>query len=129
LPKTFSDTKENIIEEIIQCSSQNSREQIEKYPLCTTAFNITPLELSLYKILNIPIPEKCFPCRRQDRFELRNPRKLWHRTCMCGSDGSPQVTTNHFHGKEKCNVEFETSYAPDRPEIVYCEKCYNQEVY
>jgi len=25
--------------------------------------------------------------------------------------------------------EFETAYAPDRPEIVYCEKCYQQEVY
>jgi hypothetical protein len=129
LPKTFSETKENIIEEVIQCSSQNSSEQKEKYPLCTTAFNITSLELSLYKILNIPIPEKCFPCRRQDRFTLRNPRKLWHRTCMCGSTGSPQVTTNHFHGTEKCEVEFETSYSPDRSEIVYCEKCYQQEVY
>ena len=25
-----------------------------------------------------------------------------------------------------CNNEFETSYAPDRPEIVYCERCYQQ---
>ncbi len=29
----------------------------------------------------------------------------------------------------KCKIEFETNYAPDRPEIVYCEKCYQQEVY
>jgi hypothetical protein len=36
---------------------------------------------------------------------------------------------NHFHGKEKCKVEFETSYAPERPEIIYCEKCYQREVY
>ena len=28
-----------------------------------------------------------------------------------------------------CPSEFETSYAPDRLEIVYCEKCYQQEVY
>jgi hypothetical protein len=40
-----------------------------------------------------------------------------------------QSKTNHFHGDKKCEVEFETSYAPDRPEIVYCEKCYQQEVY
>ena len=28
-----------------------------------------------------------------------------------------------------CDVKFETSYAPGRPEIIYCEKCYQQEVY
>ncbi len=36
---------------------------------------------------------------------------------------------NHFHGVEKCSVGFKTAYAPDRPEIVYCESCYKQEVY
>jgi hypothetical protein len=35
--------------------------------------------------------------------------------------------TNHSH-EGKCPVEFETSYAPDRKEIVYCEQCYNAEV-
>ena len=122
LPKNCEETKDNITEETIQCSSQNSPEQKEKYPLCTTAFKITPLELSLYKILKLPIPEKCFPCRRQDRFTLRNPRKLWQRQCACDKE-------NHFHGSKKCEVEFETSYVPERPEIVYCEKCYQQEIY
>ena len=122
LPETVKDIKENILEEIIQCSSQNSGNQKEIYPLCITAFNITSLELTLYKKMKIPIPEKCFPCRRQDRFALRNPRKLLHRQCMCGS-------ANHFHGAGKCQIEFETSYAPDRPEIIYCEKCYQAEVY
>ena len=121
LPETVENIKDNIANEIIQCSTQNSR-NTEKYPLCTTAFNITPLELTFYKKMKLPIPEKCFPCRRQDRFALRNPRKLWFRTCMCDKQ-------NHFHGAGKCEVEFETSYSPDRPEIVYCEKCYQQEVY
>ncbi|KKS50186.1 MAG: hypothetical protein UW01_C0001G0045 [Candidatus Nomurabacteria bacterium GW2011_GWA2_43_66] len=113
LPKTFSDIKENLAKETIQCSSQNSSSEKEKYPLCITAFKIIPLELSLCKILNLPIPEKCFSCRRQDRFVLRNPRKLWHRKCM----------------KKGCLNKFETSYAPNRPEIIYCEKCYQAEVY
>ncbi|MFA6257630.1 MAG: hypothetical protein WC671_01315 [Candidatus Paceibacterota bacterium] len=52
----------------------------------------------------------------------RNPRQLWHRSCMC-------ELKNHTHGTEKCAVEFETSYSPDRPEIVYCETCYQQEIY
>jgi hypothetical protein len=121
LPKTFSEIKENIQQEVIQCASQNSLGEVEKYPLCTTAFNITPLELSLYKILNLPLPDKCFPCRRQDRFVMRNPRKLWHRQCMCDK-------TKHGHD-DKCPNEFETSYAPERLEIVYCESCYQKEVY
>ena len=32
-------------------------------------------------------------------------------------------------GGGKCTNEFETSYAPERPEIVYCESCYQKEVY
>jgi len=30
--------------------------------------------------------------------------------------------------EERCLKEFETSYAPHRIEVVYCEECYNQEV-
>jgi hypothetical protein len=39
-----------------------------------------------------------------------------------------QNTIKHFHGDNPCPNEFETTYSPDRPEIVYCEKCYNAEV-
>ncbi len=113
LPKTIDETEENILEKTIQCASQNSQEIKERNTLCTTAFKITSLELTLYKMLNLPIPDKCFPCRRQERFKLRNPRRLWHRKCM----------------HEGCPNEFETSYAPERPEIVYCEQCYQREVY
>lgn len=35
---------------------------------------------------------------------------------------------HHHHKKEHCPNKFETSYAPDRSEIVYCEQCYLQEV-
>jgi len=35
---------------------------------------------------------------------------------------------NHVH-EGVCKNEFETAYAPDRPEIIYCESCYNKEVY
>jgi len=122
LPRRFADIKEDIVNQVIKCASQISEEERNKYPQCATAFNITELELGLYKILQIPLPLKCYPCRRQGRYKFRNPRRLWHRQCMCDKK-------NHFHGEGKCVVEFETSYAPERPEIVYCEKCYQQEVY
>ncbi|MDI6602737.1 MAG: hypothetical protein QME57_01275 [Patescibacteria group bacterium] len=51
---------------------------------------------------------------------------------MCGeqtfTNGVYKNTNKHFHGDKPCPNEFLTTYAPDRPEIVYCEKCYLQEV-
>lgn len=39
-----------------------------------------------------------------------------------------QNQASHFHGTSYYQNEFETSYAPDRPEIVYCEQCYQAEM-
>ena len=78
-----------------------------------TAFRILPEDLKFYRRMNLPLPRLCPNCRHYQRLKQRNPLKLWHRKCM----------------KEGCTNEFETSYAPNRPEIVYCEKCYQQEVY
>ena len=44
------------------------------------------------------------------------------------SNGVYQNTTEHFHRDKPCPNEFLTTYAPDRPEIVYCEECYKREV-
>lgn len=125
LPEKISETDDSIVNEVIRCSSQDAIE-------CVTAFRIVPLELMLYQKLGVPVPSKCFPCRRQNRFNLRNPRQLWHRKCACAGSGSEndiyKNTISHFHGSEHCPNEFETSYAPERPEIIYCEQCYQQEV-
>ena len=77
---------------------------------CKKNFKITPNEFAFYERMGLPLPLKDFECRMQDRLRKRNPRKLWKRQCM------------------KCNTDIETTYAPDRPEIVYCESCYQQEV-
>ncbi|MCX6718351.1 MAG: hypothetical protein NTY81_01970 [Candidatus Staskawiczbacteria bacterium] len=87
---------------------------------CSKAFRMVPQELQFYRQLKIPIPRLCPNCRHGERIEQRNPMKLWHRQCMCNM--------NHSHHSGKCLNEFETSYSPDRPEIVYCEQCYNTEV-
>ena len=71
--------------------------------------------------MNLPLPRLCPNCRHYTRLKQRNPLKLWHRTCMCDNE-------NHGH-KGKCQAEFETSYSPERPEIVYCEGCFNREIY
>src|SRR3989344_1916181 len=87
---------------------------------CERSYRIIQNEYLFLKRFNLPIPRNCFECRHQERFKKVNPPKLWHRSCMC-----EKAHQNH---SGKCNTEFETSYAPDRPEIVYCEKCYQQEV-
>jgi hypothetical protein len=108
LPDTISETNDNIVNEIISCEHEGVCEED-----CTTAFKVLPEDLKFYRRMNLPVPRLCPNCRRSQRVKQRNPLKLWHRKCM----------------REGCQNEFETSYAPDRPEIVYCEKCYHQEVY
>ncbi|MDP3784615.1 MAG: hypothetical protein Q8R12_00870, partial [bacterium] len=59
---------------------------------------------------------------------------LWHRKCQCAGEKSEngiyQNTADHIHHPKDqlCPNEFETTYAPERPEIVYCEQCYIREV-
>ena len=107
----------SIIGKTLECLHQG-----ECNEQCTEAFKIITEELQFYKNMNLSLPKLCPNCRHYKRFKQRNPWKLWRRSCMCEKQ-------NHFHGAGKCEVEFETSYAPDRSEIIYCEKCYQQEVY
>ena len=116
IPENIDDIDDSILNEVLACIN------------CKRNYKIVPNELIFYRKMKVPIPRRCFYCRHNARVARRNPFKLWHGSCMCGSAGSPQATTNHGH-EGKCKVEFETSYAPERPEIVYCEHCYQQEVY
>ena len=108
LPDSINDVTENITSEIIECAD------------CKRAYRIIELELNYYKKMKIPLPRICHNCRFTERFKLVNPPELWPGRCMCSQE-------NHGHAGN-CSNEFETSYAPDRPEIIYCESCYNKEV-
>lgn len=110
IPESIHNISESILNEVLACIN------------CKRNYKIIPNELIFYKNMGVPIPRRCFYCRHEARVKKWNRFKLWHRACMCDKK-------NHFHGAGKCEVEFETSYAPDRPEIVYCEKCYQAEVY
>lgn len=74
-------------------------------------FKITKQELDFYRRQKIPLPRRHPEERHLDRFAKRNPRRFWKRSC------------------QKCAAGILTTYAPDRPEIVYCEKCYLETVY
>jgi len=123
IPDSIKDVPDSIIKEVIIC--KHKTDCVHK---CTQAYRITQTELDFYKQHQISIPVLCPNCRYFERLSKRSELKLYTRQCMCGEAESPKPTRDHGH-KGKCEVEFETSYAPDRPEIVYCEKCYQQEIY
>jgi len=127
LSDNIRDVQDNITGEVIGCLHQGKCNHG-----CATAFKITPDELNLYRKLGVALPRLCFNCRHRERLVQRNPLKLWHRKCQCAGAGSENGvyhnTAKHFHANSLCPNEFETSYAPDRPEIVYCEQCYQREV-
>ncbi|MEK7636035.1 MAG: hypothetical protein AAB405_03010 [Patescibacteria group bacterium] len=134
LPDHIKDVKDDIINQIIECqhNNQNNNSNQNCNEQCTQAFKIIKPELDFYRKMNLPLPRLCPNCRHYQRLKQRNPLKLWHRKCQCAGTQSDnkiyQNTINHFHNQEHCLNEFETTYSPDRPEIVYCEKCYQQEV-
>ena len=139
IPDHINDVRDSITEEIVQCAHASSVPASDlQSPVpscneqCTTAFRIIPQELDFYRKMAISIPRLCPNCRHYRRIAQRNPLKLWHRQCTCGgvtsSNGVYKNQTEHAHGSAPCPNEFETSYAPERPEIVYCEGCYNGEV-
>lgn len=100
IPDSINEIDEEYIKNIFTCID------------CTKNFNVTSDELLSYKRESIPLPKKCPDCREKGRIALRMQRKLWHRSCS----------------NTGCNNEFESPYAQDRSEKVYCEQCYQKEV-
>ncbi|MDD5770528.1 MAG: hypothetical protein PHE25_06160 [Candidatus Gracilibacteria bacterium] len=99
LPENIADIPDDILNRAIEC-------EITKKP-----FRIIKQELEFYRKHNLPISKRHPDQRHLDRMALRNPRKLFDRKC------------------DKCGKNIKTTYSPERLEIVYCEECYNKEIY
>ena len=127
LPDHIKDAPATILQETIGCLHDGGCNE-----KCTQAFRLTPDELAFYKQYNLALPRLCPNCRHFRRLRQRNPFKLWTRGCHCnGTQSSNNTYTNsstHAHGTAPCTNTFETPYSPERPEIVYCESCYQTEV-
>jgi CxxC-x17-CxxC domain-containing protein len=83
-------------------------------------FKIMAPELAQYIERNIQLPRQHPNIRYKHRLELLNKMKLYDRQCMCKEE-------KHGHSGQ-CEVKFKTTYAPERPEKVYCEECYQKTV-
>ena len=99
IPDNIRDAGDDMCAKILRCEATGK------------LYKIIPQELAFYRTMSLPLPRRCPDQRHKDRMAQRNPRKLWKRNCA------------------KCGKEMETTYAPSRPEIVYCEQCYLKEMY
>lgn len=127
LPDSIKDTNEGILQEVVGCAHGGiCNEQ------CTMAFRIIPDELQFYRQHNLPLPQLCPNCRHYERLQRMEPLRIWKRGCQCSGEASSngvwKNSAKHFHGSGICSNEFQTPYAPERPETVYCEQCYNAEI-
>lgn len=107
VPDDIKDVDDTILGATIECAHKKQCNES-----CTGAFKIVKSELEFYRHHKLALPRICVKCRAFERVKKRNPLQLWKRQCMCDKDHS-------HHSNAKCQNEFETSYAPDRPEIIY----------
>ncbi len=99
LPDAIDDVSDDICKKVLFCETTGRK------------YKILPQELRYYRNWRLPLPRYHADVRMQRRRDLLNPFQLWKRNCT------------------KCGREIETSFAPERPEIVYCEYCYLDTVY
>ncbi|MBU0731665.1 zinc-ribbon domain-containing protein [Patescibacteria group bacterium] len=84
-------------------------------------FIATKAEQDFYKKYSLPWPRIAPEVRISNKFKQTGHRRLWQRQCTC-------TQPDHDH-PGRCPNEFETTYSPERKELVYCESCYNKEIY
>ena len=101
LPKNPEDYRDKLLAEILTCKK------------CEKNYKLINREVNFYKKNKLALPSKCFNCRHEERMSKRNPRSLWEGICA------------------KCGIVIQTSYKLEDQKIykIYCEKCYQQEVY
>lgn len=89
-------------------------EILNKVILCEVTgkpFRFIKQELDFYRKYDLPLPRRCRDQRHLDRMKFKHPRKLWDRSC------------------QKCWSAIKTPFDSNYPGKVYCESCYNKEVY
>ncbi len=99
IPSTIQEVDDSICKQILKCEKTGK------------LYKIIPQELKFYRTLGIPLPTVCPDERHLLRMQSRTPRHLWDRNC------------------ENCAKAVQSTYAPGRPERVFCEECYLKTVY
>jgi len=109
IPDKIVEIGDDILKETLACT------------ICGRNYKVVKAELDFYKKQGLALPRQCWDCRYGARFQQRNPHQLRSRQCMCEE-------ASHGHSG-RCSEHFQTTFAPDRPEKIYCEECYRKEIY
>jgi len=97
--------------EVYEFISQQTNDSIVERKTCAISgqpFKFTSMELDFYRRHGLPSPHKHPDIRHAERFKKVPSRELYLRTCG------------------KCGIETLSIYETEK---VYCEKCYNKEIY
>jgi formylmethanofuran dehydrogenase subunit E len=87
---------------------------LEKAILCEISwkpFRLVKAELEFYRTHHLPVPHRHYNVRHIERLKERPWRILYLRTC------------------DKCATEMLTVYPKEYAGKVYCESCYQKEIY
>ena len=98
LPQTIAEVSDDILKEAIACTT------------CDKKYRIAPLELSILRKLNIPLPTRCPKCREAARFAKINLPILRDTHCA------------------KCNKNIQTAFPENFTGAIYCVDCYQKEI-
>ena len=104
VPDAIAEVQEAITNEVLACVD------------CGRNYKISSAELVLYRKLQVPIPERCFFCRMQERENMRGGFDLLSRECDCKEEG-------HEH-EGKCHIVFKTFFTEKEQRPIFCEACY-----
>lgn len=96
LPETSVEIDEKITECAVSCAVSGR------------PFRITKAEVEFYRRQHLPLPQLHSDERHKRRIAKRNPQELYQRRCA------------------ETGRVIETSYSPERPEVVYCEEAYQK---
>ncbi len=99
IPEDINTVDESICDKVLICKETGK------------PFKITRPEFKFYKQAGVPLPDEAFFPRHMKRYAKRNPPQLWDRDCA------------------QCHKSLQTSYAPYKKDIVYCDDCYRALVY
>jgi len=99
MPDSIKSVSDDIVREIFKCED------------CGKNYKVIAQELAFYRKAGLPLPMRCPDCRHAHRMQKRPARTLWKRAC------------------DHCKKDIMAAYAPDRPEIIYCEDCYLKQIY
>lgn len=104
IPENISSVDDSLLNEVIECEEKDKS-------YSTGGFRITQNELSFYRKMDLPLPRVCFDVRHIRRLLKRRFSKIINRKCS------------------KCGLNVNTVYPESFAPIIYCESCYQSELY